>query len=332
MIKNQVKLFAFVGLVFFPFVVNWLLKDAEDYDLSKSDVNFINAYKQVWRLILFWLILIILLYIVGIWFKLGYLFSIINLLLTLLFTFLVINIFFLFSDRYPLGKTDLNIDIKTEQIDWMDINLLFAYTPFLNYYLWLKWNKKYEYYLKESNLFWFVLVLVGMISFFYPLYNLFYLILLIIIVRFVSLFVGVDFPVIRQFVNNFYEKFPQEILIYVEAWGYYLINNLFLVIKWKSTIPYNVYFKQIKKFCLQGYHIENILKKTKKYLFLVLSYLAVIFFFWWILYKNLIWTNYVIIFSVVWISYYLLLSIFLERKVYPIPLISLLIFYILKKF
>ncbi len=179
---------------------------------------------------------------------------------------------------------------------------------------------------------WFVLFVIGVVSFFYPLYNLFYLILLIIIVRFVSLFVGVDFPVIRQFVNNLYEKFPQEILIYLEAGLYYLVNNLFLVIKWKTTVPYKVYFEQIKKFYLQGYQIENILKKSKKYLFLVLSYLVAIFFFWWILWKNLVWVDYVVVFSVLWVSYYLFLAIFIERKVYSIPLISLLIFYILKKF
>jgi len=332
MIKNQAKFFAFVWLVFFPFVVSWLLKESNDYDLSDNDIKFINAYKQLWWLILFWLLLIVGLYIVGVWFRLDYLFSIANLALALLFIFLFINIFFIFSDRFPLGKTDLNVDIKTEKVEWMDINLLFAYVPFLNYYLWLNWNKKYQYYLKESNLLWFVLFVIGVVSFFYPLYNLFYLILLIIIVRFVSLFVGVDFPVIRQFVNNLYEKFPQEILIYLEAGLYYLVNSLFLVIKWKTTAPYKVYFEQIKKFYLQGYQIENILKKSKKYLFLVLSYLVAIFFFWWILWKNLVWVDYVVVFSVLWVSYYLFLAIFIERKVYSIPLISLLIFYILKKF
>jgi hypothetical protein len=47
MIKHQAKFFAFVGLVFFPFVVTWLLKDAKDYELSETDIKFINSYKQI---------------------------------------------------------------------------------------------------------------------------------------------------------------------------------------------------------------------------------------------------------------------------------------------
>jgi hypothetical protein len=61
--------------------------------------------------------LIVGLYVVGVWFRLDYLFPIANLALALLFAFLFINIFFIFSDRFPLGKTDLNVDIKTEKVD-----------------------------------------------------------------------------------------------------------------------------------------------------------------------------------------------------------------------
>ena len=51
MIENQVnnpkKLFSFIALVYFPFLVDFLLKDWQEvYSLTKEDMDFINSYKK----------------------------------------------------------------------------------------------------------------------------------------------------------------------------------------------------------------------------------------------------------------------------------------------
>ena len=329
MIKNQAKWFAFVWLVFFPFLVNWSLKD-EGYDLNWEEKKFINSYKQIGWLILFGLFVTVILYVIGIWFKLDYLFSLANLVLLLSFSFLFVHIFLLFSGKPPLMMKDLSVNIETTKVDSFDINLLFAYVPFLNYYLLLTNKAKYLDHLKQANMLYFLLFLIWVLSLYFPLENLFYFVLFIIIVRGVSLFMWIDISYFNFLAK--YRKFPYEVLVYVEAGFYFLVNNLFLVLKNKSTVPYKVYVDQIVDFYLKGFEFNKVLKKIKKYLFLHISYAVFLFFVLFNIWNSWAWENYIAIFSLVWFAYYFILPCWVEAKLYPLPFISLITFYILKKF
>ncbi len=335
MIRNQAKLFAFVWLVFFPFVVDWLLKDKNNYELTEEEIKFINYYKKTWWTILLLIVLVILLFVIWTLIQFELVFFIANILLVLTFVFLFINIFFIFNEKLPFWKNDLSLKIETTYNNEFNINMFFAYAPFLSFYLLLtnKLEEKYRYNLIEANLFYLILFFIWVLNYFLWLRAIFWTILLILIIRAVSLFVWLDFPIIKTFISKLYKKFPYELLIYIEVTVFYLINNLILVLKWKKTLSYSVYFNQIEKFYLQSFPVHNILKKTKKYLFLIISYTIFLLFMLYIIYENLVWwLDFVEIISVVWFAYYFILPIFIEKRVYPIPLISLIIFYILKMF
>jgi len=327
--KNITKLLAFVWLVFFPFLVEYFLKD-NDYDLTEEEIKFIKAYRLIWWYIFWGLVLIVSLYILLLIFKLNQFFVIVNILLAVLFLFLIVNIFFIFSWKLPFGKTDVLNNFKGIKIEntWFDLNKFFCYIPFFNFYLLLTWNNQYEKYLKESNIFWFVLIVVWVFSIFWNIDWWFYFLLFILILRIVSISIWIDLNFAKI---NFFSKFPHETLVYLESAIYWLLNDFILFITWKKTLWYFIYLHKIKKFYLTWYPIKS-LKKTKKYLFLILSYVIFILTSVYLTRYAIVWSNYIALFSVLGLTYYILFPVYFEKNVYPIPFLSLFLFYILKNF
>jgi len=326
--NNQAKLLALVGLIFFPFVAKWLMKD-EWYDLNNTEIKFVNFYINLGWLILLLIFISIVVYVVGIIYMIDYFLLIWKIIFILAFIVLFVWLFNLFKNKTL--ELDLNYAenflIKEE---WFDFNILVAYFPLINYYLLFtnKVDKKYEIYFKEWILWYFILFLAGLIDI-----SFFYLILFLLILRSVGLFFGLNISIIKFFVDKLYvaEK-PWGFFAYIEAWFYYIVINLFLVLKWKKTISYTTFLQDIEDFYSKCIDTDKILKYPKKYLFLILSYLGLITFVFYNIYLFFIsYLPYSFEFSVLGIWFYFFLPL-VNKKLCTLPLISRFLFYILKSF
>lgn len=327
---NIVSLFSFVWFVFFPFVVSWLMSD--EYELSNEEKDFISSYRKLWWLNIIIVLLLILAYSFSFYFDVLFLVPFLNLFLVLFFIYLFINIYFIFSNKKPFAPNSFDLKLEVDKVKSWDLALVYLYLPFVNFYLLVskKYSKDEEYYLKESNLLSFVLFLIWFLSYYFDFYALFYLLVFMIIFRAISLFLWLNFFRLKDL---FYNTFPYEILLYLEALLYYIFHNLLQVIKWKRISSYKTYLHWINEFYSKSYDLDNILKKPKKYVFLFISYVIYIWYFWLILWNSLFLMNgYYLTFSVLGLLLYIIMPVVLNKKLYPLPFISLITFYILKKF
>jgi len=335
--KNNIRnAFSFIWLVFFPFVVSWLLSDKSEYELSEDDVKFIRSYQKVGWFDIFFAILAMVLFFLSFYLNLSILSFIAELIIFLVFLNILVHIFFIYSNKYPLFTQKAKLNFVT--LERWSSSYFFYYLPFVNYYIWLKyaflWEKlEWVEVLKESNLIYFILFLLWLLVYFFPSFiYVFYLVLILIVVKVLWLFFWINFKWIN--LTNLFSKFPYEILAYIEWFFYFLLKNLFFILKWKQVIPYHKYVSQIKLYYSNWYDLNLTLKKFKKYLFLHLSYLILISFFGYVIFDTIngFYNIIVICFWVLWLLYIFVLPLVLLKKVFPLPFISLLLYTILKKF
>lgn len=338
--KNPRKLLSFVWLVYFPFILSYLIKDQEnDFNLSLNDLKIIESYQKAWYFVIFMTIILVVLFLVWFRYNIYLLDNITYILSILLVVYIFYNIINIFTDKnaFLFSKSDIK-NIEINKIEEWKIEYLFLYTPFLNYYLYLnkKYNENDKYLLKESIFMYLLLSIFWILWFyFYWAISLFYVILLFIIVRIVSLFLWIDFipDKLKQFIYSSFDISIFQIFKYIEAIFYYIFNNLLNFLKNKKIVPYIHYVKNIDTFLKTWYELKSILKKPKKFLFLILSYAIFIIYISYLFYASLTSYNiYIYIISLLILSYYIFWNIFYEKKILPLPFLSLIIFYIIRIF
>ena len=336
--KNNVRnAFSFIWLVFFPFVVSWLLVDKNEYNLSEDDLKFINSYKSLGWLNIVLVLISVFLFIVSAYFNLNILVLIAEFLLFIVFLIIIIHIFFIFSSKFPLFSSNYEINFNFKKVD-SGSEYIFYYFPFLSYYLWMEYvflGKKMDFVrlVKEANLLYFFLFLFAFfVYFFNDFIYIFYLLLIFIILRVLWLIFGVDFRLFNF--EKAYSKFPYEVFAYLEGLVYFFVNWLINVVRWKKIASYSKYVNQIKNYYVTWYDIHITLKKLKKYLFLHLSYLIFVLFCIYSFYQAFLGFDniIVIIFGIVGLFYIFILPVVISKKIFPLPFVSLILYFLLKKF
>ena len=337
--QNPRKLISLVALIYFVFVVNLLIKwNEKDFELNESDVYVINTYKKAWYIVWLFTFVIIILFAVSIRFSFVWLSYTIYVLLTVLIWYIFYNIYLIFSDKEAFIFTKGNLKaVSVNKVESGNMDYLFLYLPFLNFFLFVKkqFSEKQSYWLKESNLLYFLLATTGFFALFFSSFiNIFYIILWFIIVRVVSLFFWIDFiqDNIKEKIYNLYNTNPVEIFAYLCALFHFFLWNIYLLIKWKKTLEYGRYLYNVKEMVKISFDIKSILKKPKKYLFLILSYVVLIVLLWYLIYKWYHSFTYLYLFAIILFAYYLLLPVYIDKKLYFLPFISWILQQITKKF
>ena len=338
--KKSRNLFSLVALVYFPFLISLLIKDSDDYELSENDVKIIKTYQKAGWFVIIMTFIIVLLFLVSFRYSdLLYLNSISYFLTIFLVVFLFYNIYLIFLDKPALLFSWKEIsEIKVSKVETWNLDYLFLYVPFLNTYKYFlkDYTEKQVYWLKESNLLYLILSILWFLAIYFPIFlSLFYLFLLLIIIRVVSLLFWIDFVPdnIKEKIYNSYENNIWTVFAYI-AWPirYISINFYQFLIK-KPKMPFNIVMKKTKEFLETEYDLKTILKKPKKYLFLILSYLILFIYFFYLFYINLSSFNiYVIYFSLFILLSYFVFKVYITKKVVVIPFLSCLLFYIIKLF
>lgn len=333
------ELFSLVALIF-PFFVFYLLDDPEnDYNLSENDITFIKNYKKAWYFVVSWVLFTIIFFVISFYTNISILVSISTISVVILALYIFVNIFFIFAGKNAIlfKKTDFkNLDIN--KVNSWNIFYILAYLPFINFYLynWKKYTQEEEYRLKEASLFYLIWSVIGIISIFFSWFLvLFYFILFFIIIRSISLFFGIDFfpDDAKKFVYSSYEDNPLEIFAYFCAFIYYILNSLYLFFRWKKLADYWKYLYKTKKSFKNTYEFNYILKKPKKYLYLILSYMVFILIFAYLLYKS--WYSFytfVYLFSLFIFASYIIIIYYNHKKLVFLPILTSSISLIVSKF
>jgi len=338
--NNYRKLFSVVALVFFAPIISTLLKDNEnDYELSENDIKIINTYKKAWYLVLLSTIINISILIVYIKYSLSFLIYIIYWITAFITIYLLYNINLIYSDKWALFFSWNEIKkIEVNNVKAWNIDYLLLYLPFVNEYLFQskKFTKEQEYWLKESVFLYFILAIIWNLSIFFPnLVGVFFFLVFIIIARIVSLFFWIDVVAdnIKANIYDSFEKRSLELFAYFCAWIKFILHNLFLVLTWKKTNEYWYYLYKTKELLKKEYELNSVLKKSKKYVSIILSYLIVTILFGYLFYKAYYsFRPYLYIFSVAILATYVYLISYLTKNLYNIPVISWILTKIIKKF
>jgi len=338
--KNPRNLFSLVALIYFPFLIPLLTKDSSDYELSENDMKIIKTYQKAWWFILIMTFIIVLLFLISFRYSnFLYLDSIAYFWSILLVIYLFYNIYLIFSDKSALLFTWKDIaEIDVSKVESWNLDYLFLYIPFVNSYKYFSkdYTEKQIYWLKESNLLYLKLAILWFLSIYFPIFlSLFYLLLLFIIVRVISLLFWIDFisDNLKEIVYNSYKNNIFTVFSYVFWPIKYLFINFYQFLKQKSKLPFHVVIKNTKDFLETEYDLKTILKKPKKYLFLILSYLILIIYFSYLFYINLNSFNiYVIYISLLILISYFIEKIYITKKIPVIPFLTCILFYIVKLF
>jgi len=337
--QNPRKLISLVALIYFVFAVNLLIKwNEQDFELNESDLYIIDTYKKAWYIVWALTIIIAILFAISMRFSYSWLLYIIYGLLAVLVFYIFYNIYLIFSDKeaFIFKKSTLN-PISVNKVETWNMDYLFLYLPFLNFFLFLKkqFTEQQSYWLKESIFLYFLLAFFGSFALFFPGFvSIFYIVLGFIIVRVVSLFFWIDFVnyKIKEKIYNLYSVNPVEIFAYLCALLHFFIGNIYLLIKWKKTVEYGKYLYNVREMVNLSFDIKSVLKKPKKYLFLILSYIILLVWLWYLFYRWIHSFTYLYLFAIILLSYYLLFPIYVNKKIYFIPFVSWLLQQIMKKF
>ena len=215
---------------------------------------------------------------------------------------------------------------------------MFIYLPFLNTYKYYSkfYSHEQEYWLKESNFLYLILWMLWFLFIYFQSFkNLFYLFILFIIVRVISLLFWLDFipDHIKEKIFNSYKTNVFTVFSWVIWFIKYLIINFYQFLTQKPKAPLSKILDNTKDFCELDYDLKTVLKKPKKYLFLILSYLFLIVYFLYLFYTNINSFNlYIIYFSLLLLIFFFVLKIYLTKKISNIPILTALLFYISKLF
>jgi len=334
------KLFSLVALIFFAPIVWFLLNDSEnDYELTENDLKIINTYKKAWYFVWALTLSIVAILIAYLKFEYSILIYIVYFITTILVVYMIYNIKLIFDGKWALLFSDKDIKkIEIQEVKAWNIDYLLVYIPFLNEYLFQtkKYTQEQEYWLKESIFVYFFLWMVGSFAIFYDSFiKIFYLIVLFIVLRIVSLFVWVDFipDNIKAWIYNSFKNRVTNLFAYFCALIHFIFQNLFRLVKWKKTYEYKLYLHKANEILNQEVDIKSILKKPKKYLYIILSYTILVILLAYLLYKwYFSFLPYVHIISVLIIWNYFFMWVFIEKKLYNIPFLSAILWKILKKF
>jgi len=338
--KNPRNLFSLVALIYFPFLVSVLTKDSSDYELSENDMEIIKTYQKAWWFILFMTSIIVVLFLISFRYSnFLYLDSIAYFGTILLVVYLFYNIYLIFSDKSALLFSWKEVsEIKVSKVESWNLDYLFLYIPFVNSYKYFlkDYTQQQVYWLKESNLLYLVLAILWVFTIYFSLFfSLFYLLLLFIIVRVISLLFWIDFipDSLKEIIYNSYKDNIFTVFSYISWPVKYIFVNFYQFLKHKPKVPFNVVIKKTEDFLEEDYNLESILKKPKKYLFLILSYLLLVVYFSYLFYINVNSFNvYVIYVSLIILISYFVLKIYITKKVSVIPFLTCIMFYIVKLF
>ena len=338
--RNPRKLLSLVALIYFPFIISFLVEDSQqDYNLSDDDIKFIKTYQKAWYFLIVWTIITIILFILSFYYNIYILNLITNILVIFFLIYVFVNIFMIFSDKPAILFTSNDVkNLNINKVSSWNVFYILSFLPFVNFYLysWKNYTQEQEYWLKESSLMYFLWSFVWILSMFFTwLVGLFYFILLFVIIRSVSLFFGVDFipDSIKNLVYTSYEDNPLELFSYFCAFIYFIFHSLYLLLKWKKLYDYWKYLYKVKNNIKQTYELNSILKKPKKYLYLILSYVVFIIIFVYLLYQA--WYSFyafVYLFSLIVFLSYIVIVYYNHKKIVFLPMITSSISVIISKF
>ncbi len=338
--QNPRKLLSLVALIYFPFIISFLTKDSQDeYSLDENDMKIILTYQKAWYFLIVWTIITIILFILSFYYSFNILWFLTNILVIFFLLYLFLNIFMIFSDKAAILFTSDDIKkININKVNSWNIFYILSYLPFVNFYLYSSKNysQEQEYWLKEATLLYFIWSFIGLLSMFFSWFIwFFYFILLFVIIRSMSLFFGVDFfpDSFKKYIYNSYKETPIELFSYICALFYFLFHSLYLLLKWKRLLYYWKYLYITKNALQKKYELNSILKKPKKYISLILSYIVFIILFVYLLYKA--WQSFytfVYIFSIFIFVSYIVIIYYNNKKITPIPIITSSLSYIVNKF
>ncbi len=338
--KNPRNLFSLVALIYFPFLISVLTKDSDDYELSENDIKIINTYKKAWWFMIFMTFTIVILFLISFRYSSFLYFDSVAYFWTILLViYLFYNIYLIFTDKSALLFSWKDVtEIKVQKVESWNLDYLFLYIPFLNSYKYIlkDYTENQIYWLKESNLLYLILSVFWILSIYFSIFlSLFYILLLFIIIRVISLLFWIDFipDNLKEIIYNSYKNNIWTIFSYISWPIKYLFVNFYQFLKKKSKVPFDVIIKNTKVFLETEYDLKTILKKPKKYLFLILSYLIFIIYFSYLFYTNLNSFNiYVIYISLFILISYFILKIYFTKKIPVIPFLTCVMFYLVKLF
>ncbi len=338
--KNPRNLFSLVALVYFPFLISLLIKDSDDYELSENDINIINTYQKAWWFMIFVTFVIVILFLISFrYLSFLYLNTIAYFWTILLVIYLFYNIYLIFTDKSALLFSWRDItEIEVQKVETWNLDYLFLYIPFINSYKYFlkDYTEKQVYWIKESNLLYLILSIFWIFSIYFPVFlSLFYLLLLFIIIRVISLLFWIDFipDNIKNQIYNSYKNNIFTVFSYISWPVKYIFVNFYQFLKHKPKASFIKVFKDTEGFLETEYDLKSILKKPKKFLFLILSYLFLIIYFSYLFYTNLASFNiYLIYFSLFVLVSYFVSKIYLTQKIPVVPFLSCVLFYIIKLF
>ena len=322
--------FSLVWLVFFAPIVGMLLKGWEsDFDLSEDDIKIINSYKKAWYFVWLLIALIITAFVLYLKLNIGLILYIAYTLIIIVVLYMWYNIYLIFANKWALLFSWEDIKkIEVNSIKSWNADYILLYLPFLNEYLFQnkKYTKEQEYWIKESIFFYFLLAITWVLALFFPnLLGLFYIIVLFLILRSVSLFFWVDFvpDTIKSIIYNSFSKRSIELFAYFCALIHFIFQNIFLLIKWKKTYEFGFYLHKTKEILTTEYELNSILKKPKKYLSIIISYLLVIAIFGYLFYKAFYsFYPYIYLGSTILLLEFVFLNVFLQKKLYKLPILT----------
>lgn len=346
-LKNQMtekiprKLLSLIALIFFPFIVHLLLKwEQNDYELDKDDLLIIDSFKKAWYFVIFSTALSISLFVVSFYYSIDLLWNVNIFLMLTIIAYICYNVFRIFSNKQAILFSSAEIqDLNINKVESMNFEYILTYLPLLSTYKYFSktYTKEQEYRVKESNFLYFIWWIVAFLAIFLnSLFMIFYIFLLFIIVRSISLFFWVDFmpDYVKKLIYESYEISPYELFAFFCASLSYIFVNLSRFIRSKRLVSYSKLLNHSKENLRHTYKLWSVLKNPKKYLFLFISYIVFILIMSYYIYFSLY--SFAIFVHLFWIiilcSYFILNYYFNENTLLTIPILTPLVRFIIKKF
>ncbi len=293
--------FALLSVMFFPFLAQYLIKDPS-YQLTEEDKYFIKSYILPGYIVIWLIIIFVILKIFAYFIASSFWSSFFSLLGNTVFFadmfFLLYLIYSILQDKSFALKVDFSSKNSEGTVLKIDIIKLI---PGFNVFYWYKNNfdPKDAYFIKESLLLLFLIVLTALFSSYISLF-----LFTFYIIRIVTLLFGIDIvpDKFKGYVLKVFIKNPEEIFAIIPALGEYIY------ISSKTKVDFSSIWEKYKKYYSQAVEISQI-KKNKflmiEYIIFLLILILISFCFYdlvsynsfyWYLIILFLWARYLIMF------------------------------------
>lgn len=318
--------YSIISILFFAPIVYFIVKNYDDQDnkINDEDKDFINWYIKYWLAIDMLIIVSVILYFMFYYSRtIPYLVkSIADLLIIISLTMIVVWFFMIFSNKKILNK---KVDIKYKKIKVDSVDMIFNYLPIYNLIQRYKEPDIKSYrWLKESIIlwsFWSIITFISLNQF------LSLLILLVIILRSISLSVGIDIipDKIKEKIDVIFSKNPEEIFWYIKWFIIFFIEK----IKDKNT-SWNKLIEEINNSKKEYENIVEINYNNKKSVAenknLLIQYLILFIILWFTLVDLINSIKYSLYFNLFIAAFTLILFryiyVVISRKYIKIPILN----------